>query len=248
MQRLNRSIVITRPELMAEEFALALKRAGFTPVVFPLIRLELHKNVSNNLWKIQESRQIFDWLLFTSPSAVHFYYSLPQKNLPEINRVAVIGKKTAEACRRYEVKVDFMSSQADFSTFITEFKTLNPENVLFPHSKLTASGQLRQLHTELHAVSDFVLYENVFCVHSQTEWERVLRQAAAFTFFSPSAVNSFAEQMRTYTIQLPPDVVFFSIGKRTTEALRGNSFQNTIITASNGKTDEMLHQIKERIG
>ncbi len=247
MQNLNRNIVVTRPKSRSGDFALALTRGGFTPVVFPLFRLELHPNALHNLRQIQNTHPLIDWLLLTSPSAVHFYYRLSQKNLPEINRVAVIGEKTADACRQYEVKVDFMPSQADFATFIAEFKTLNPENVLFPHSALTAAGQLRQLHTELAVVNDFVLYENKIIRHSQAEWEDVLQQAAAFTFFSPSAVNSFLTQIQSYHLNIPDKLIFFSIGTRTTEALQQLKVQNTIITVPNGKTGEMLRVIQERL-
>ena len=154
--------------------------------------------------------------------------------------------KTDEALRKYGLKADFISSKADFDTLLKELRVDKNKLVLFPHSAKTKPVQLEKLREKV-TLTDFVLYDNFPVLYTKEEWSEVLLSADAFTFFSPSAVNSFYEQIKKYALSLPQTVKFYSIGNKTATALQQCGFGNIVFTSQNGKTEQLIQIIVNSI-
>jgi uroporphyrinogen-III synthase len=96
----NRSVLVTRPAERSAELKRRLEALGARVEARPTIALELPTDPEPARIAL-ESLQTFDWLLFTSPSGVRFFFLLAQRvlgRLPKIeNAVAAIGPSTARA-------------------------------------------------------------------------------------------------------------------------------------------------------
>ena len=103
----NRTVLVTRPAERNEGLARRLEALGARVEARPTIALEPPGDLDparRALMKLPT----YDWLLFTSPSGVRFFFLLAQRVLgrvPKIdNAVAAIGPSTARALKRAGVR------------------------------------------------------------------------------------------------------------------------------------------------
>jgi uroporphyrinogen-III synthase len=242
MQLLNRKIVVTRPKQSSEKLIRQLQAEGFSTVNFPLIDLRIAKNAQQLLEQVKSANELYDWVVFTSPASAEFFFSL-KYSADIFNKIAVVGDKTAQIINNKGYNVSFIPSKSDFDTLLNEFPAKEQDKVLFPHSKKTDISQIERLKQKVQ-LTEFVLYENFQVQYSKEECMEVFENAAAITFFSPSAVQSFCKQINQFLLTLPSQITFYSIGNKTTKALISCGFQSNVKTVSSGKTDEMVQLIK----
>ena len=84
------AVLVTRPPHQAESLCKALNAAGLQPIRLPVI------NIQGIDFPLPTTLSTLDWLIFTSPNAVHHSQPLVQ-SLPSHVRLAAIGAATARA-------------------------------------------------------------------------------------------------------------------------------------------------------
>lgn len=111
----NKTIVLTRSGEQAVEPRKKLESLGANVITFPTIKI-VPISVFNHFDTYAEKIKEFDYIVFTSENAVE--YSIKRlretkRELPEDLQVVCVGKKTAEKCEEYGIKVDIVP--ADYS-------------------------------------------------------------------------------------------------------------------------------------
>ena len=101
----NRTIAITRPTGQSEKLSAAIKNAGGTPFLFPLISISGLDDYDTFDAKVA-SLEDYDWAIFISSNAVQ--NSLPRlqakiKSLPKTLKFAAIGPTTAGELKTFGI-------------------------------------------------------------------------------------------------------------------------------------------------
>ncbi len=80
----------------------------------------------------------YDWLFFSSTNGVHTFFKQAKDAIPKDVKIAVVGEKTADAIRSYNLEIDFQPSQAYgkllFEEFSSEYQTQKLE-ILYVRAK-----------------------------------------------------------------------------------------------------------------
>ncbi|MCU0733937.1 MAG: uroporphyrinogen-III synthase [Methylotetracoccus sp.] len=108
------NVLVTRPAAQAERLCMLIEQAGGHPIRFPLITIERSPEASAALERLQRE---WDWLIFVSPNAVKFACDLGEwwQRLPDLTRIAAIGRGTAAALRDKGLRVD-LRPEAQFNS------------------------------------------------------------------------------------------------------------------------------------
>lgn len=154
-----------------------------------------------------EQRQVkgvkgFDWMVFTSEHAVTAFLNAYDKSHDDRRalasvKIAAVGPKTAEALRAQHLWVDAMPKQHNAAGLLTlsVFAKKRGLKILLPQAK-DARPELQEGLRKRHSVTVIVTYAKRL-----QRWDQKMRDTAVskpidwVTFFSPSAVASFAKQM-----------------------------------------------------
>lgn len=99
----------------ADKLAAVLREAGFAAKVYGLVKLEARAG-----WDAGVSLDAFDWLVFSSPAAVHF--TLDQLGASFDGRVACLGEGTAEAARDRGLEVALLPEEATRDGLLESFR------------------------------------------------------------------------------------------------------------------------------
>ena len=96
-------VVVTRRAEQAAVLGEKLNAAGMQPLYFPTIALQALP--APELDRAFAQSDCFDWLLFSSANAVHFFFRrLDHLNLaPQLPRMAVVGPASARNLRTYGI-------------------------------------------------------------------------------------------------------------------------------------------------
>ena len=103
-------VLVTRPAGQAAPLAEALSRAGFEPVVVPLIEIVPIDDGPIDV-------DAYDWVIVTSTNGAD---QLAARIVGRA-RIAAIGHTTADALRVHGLPVDFVPTRADQETLVAEF-------------------------------------------------------------------------------------------------------------------------------
>ncbi len=197
----RKTVLITRPQEQATEFAAELVRRGATAVVIPLLRItdpddwtqcdEALRNIAS-----------YDAVMFTSANSVRKFCERWRSTgvnpaFRTKTKCYAVGEKTADEVRRNGMDVEFVpeafSAQALAAALQREVWT--GKKVLLPKGNL-GREELEETLTELGAnVDAVVVYKNAPPESSVLEGlrQRVLKdEFDVITFMSPSAAVNFA--------------------------------------------------------
>ncbi|VDG97934.1 uroporphyrinogen-III synthase [Lysinibacillus sphaericus] len=190
------TVIFTSTKKSEEPFEL-VKQLGGTPVSYPLIRTDEQISAEDHERLVQA--QSYDWLIFTSQSAVAaFKQKLQRFGLNSTNfrlKVAAVGEKTAHALEKIGFSVNFIPEVFSADVFVQQF---NPEGdslrALFIKGNL--AGTL--ISTELSlTVDEWTVYETLPEITSADQIIEIVKDQASVSilFASPSAVTVFAESV-----------------------------------------------------
>ncbi len=188
---------VTRDEPSHGPLAMALKHAGLTPVVEPVLETKAVSDARKEIATLEPD----DWLVLTSPRAI-LAVALPEALVP---RVAVVGRVSAEIARSIGLRVEFVSSTGDASGVWQHIQqNAVGMRVCFPRSSRTALARIKGVD-----LCSPILYE----VNNRCFDQNIMQTVDVVCFASPSAVHSVAEQLGTITIPAA------TIGPTTTHAV-----------------------------
>ncbi|WP_066365855.1 uroporphyrinogen-III synthase [Neobacillus fumarioli] len=194
-----KKVLVPRGEKQAKSFSLLVEKYGGIPVEIPLIAFRpIRDGVHFPML------DIYDWVIFTSGTAVEIFFSFVKKEM-KVPKIAAIGSKTEEALRKRGLEVDFVPSAFVAEVFTKEFSAYihRGERVLLPKGNL-ARDCIKQELTETGAVVDeAIIYENYLPDESRKKLANVLqgRQLDILLFTSSSTVDHFMEVVKEYELR-----------------------------------------------
>ena len=232
----NKTVLVTRSENQASEFILKLEALGATTVTLPLIttsainKTELLQKVSTNN---------FNWIVFTSPNAVKFFFeSIAPKNIT--SKIAAVGSKTKEELEATGLTIDFIPTQFTAKQLAIEIPTEKGESLFIPRSNLAKNDAVAILEKRKCKIETLAIYENTSVNHSKEELITISNQLIDFiTFTSGSTIKAFTQ----LGIEITNEKVI-CIGPETEKV----AIQNNIIvtaTANPHTIDGMIEAIKK---
>ncbi|MEZ4751622.1 MAG: uroporphyrinogen-III synthase [Bdellovibrionota bacterium] len=173
-----------------------------------------------------ESLGDYDWLVFTSPRAVHFWSEALLEAGTEMGpeaRIACMGPRTAEVAAADGYTPDFVPTTPGTEGFVEEFTALDlrGRKVLVPQPE-TGRGELCDpLAAKGALVTTIPLYRT--STRKEVRWTAPTPISAMdyFVFTSPSSVRAVVSQFK-----LDRKRPVACLGEYTAAALRGEGFAN----------------------
>ena len=236
----GKRIVITRAAAQSEAIARELTDRGAIPVVLPLVSFaepEDYVALDAAIAGIQRS----DWMILTSAQAVRSVV----KRCEELKRglvsvesklkTACVGPVTAEAARQAGLPVTYVSQTHTGAGLAEELGSkLAGAKVLLPRSDRANPDLPAALKRHGAEVSEVIAYRTL---RPSAVDEKNLRQIAdgeadAVLFFSPSAVQHFAELLGGEQLRALQDkLAITAVGPVTANALRQAGVSTAVVAA-----------------
>ena len=241
----GKRIVITRAAAQSDGIARELTARGAIPVVLPLVAFaepEDFAPLDAAIAKIQQ----FDWMILTSAQAVRSVV----KRCEELKcglvraesklRIACVGPVTAGAARRAGLPVEYVAERHTGKGLAEELGSkVAAAKVLLPRSDRANPDlpvALKRLGAE---VTEVIAYRTLRpAAADEGNLSQIADGAAdAVLFFSPSAVQHFAEMFGGEQFRALQDkLAITAVGPVTEKALRGVGVQRTLLAEDTTST------------
>ena len=223
----GKGIVITRPEVQAEEFGSLLYAQGARVIHFPTIKIvppEDFRELDQAIGRLSQ----YQWIIFTSANGVGFFL----KRLKELGRdfrdlkdirICTIGPATAATIEKLGIRVDVVPEEFISEGVVREFEQFNLKGsrILLPRAE-KARDVIPEGLTRLGAkVNVVTAYRTVNSGRDKSELENFIRERKVdvITFTSPSTVTNFMEIMGKEFV-IPPTIKIACIGPVTSAAVK----------------------------
>lgn len=218
----NKRVLVTCSDALMQKTSDLIRDCGGIPVPYQAIKLV---PVNNGISEVLNNNT-FDWLILTSPSAVHSLMTIISENNIDIRKVpqiAVSGEGTAEALRKYNLTAALIP-QSNFSAegLIDAASSVFTEGQKILRLRSDAAGDslsVRLKEMKL-TVTDMIVCKNEY-VHSGNvpEFDCVF-------FASSSAVKSLIDRADS-PVALSGKIIL-AIGKPTLSTLESKGFCDCI--------------------
>jgi uroporphyrinogen III methyltransferase / synthase len=236
----GKRIVITRAAAQSEALACELRERGAIPAVLPLVSFAEPKDfapLDEALGQIDQ----FDWLILTSAQVVR---AMMQRSV-DLERplvrtsgklgIACVGPVTAEAARQAGLPVELVAKTHNGVALANELGgRIQGLKVLLPRSDRANPDLPAALKRYGAHVSEVIAYKTSQPTEVDRErWERILEgEADAVLFFSPSAVQNFAELFGAEKLlALQIKLAIIAVGPVTAKALHGVGVGQAVLAA-----------------
>ena len=236
----GKRIVITRAAAQSEALAQEFSARGAWPVVLPLVSFADPEDFAPLDRAIAEMAQ-FEWLILTSAQAVRAIVQraadLRQPLIRTDNRlrVACVGPVTAEAARNASVPVEYVAVTHNGVALANELGgELQGAKVLLPRSDRANPDLPAALKRYGAQVTEVIAYRTL---RPEEADQRGLKEIAngeadAVLFFSPSAVQHFAELVGAEKLRTIRDMLAITaVGPVTAKAFREAGVERMVVAA-----------------
>jgi len=234
----GKRIVITRAAVQSEALARELSARGAIPVVLPLVSFADPEDFAPLDAAITEIQR-FDWIIFTSAQAVRAVVKRGEelkRSLIQSGsklRIASVGPVTAEAARQARLRVDYVAETHTGAALAEELgNRLQGAKVFLPRSDRANQGLPPALKRHGARVTEVIAYRTLRPTDvDQRNLGRISEVAAdAVLFFSPSAVQHFAELFGGQQLRALQDkLAVMAVGPVTANALRGAGVRRIVL-------------------
>jgi uroporphyrinogen III methyltransferase / synthase len=236
----GKRIVITRAAAQSEALAQGLSARGASPVVLPLVSFAEPEDFAPLDHAIAEMQQ-FDWLILTSAQTVRaIEQRAAELRRPLVGtgnrlRVACVGPVTAAAARNAKLPVEYVAMTHSGLGLANELGSkLQGSKVLLPRSDHANPDLPAALKRFGAHVREVIAYRTVRPAESDQESLKniVAGQAGAILFFSPSAVQHFAEMVGAEKLHAIQEMLAITaVGPVTAKALREAGVERIVVAA-----------------
>jgi uroporphyrinogen III methyltransferase / synthase len=234
----GKRVVITRAAAQSEALAQELTIRGAIPVVVPLVSFAEPKDFGPLDAAIAEIQQ-FDWMIFTSAQAVRAV----EKRCRELKlrltrsesrpRIACVGPVTSEAVGRAGLSVEYVAQTHNGAGLAEELgKRLQGAKVFLPRSDRANPDLPPALKRHGALVTEVIAYRTLRpTAVDEVKLKQIADGAAdAVLFFSPSAVQYFAELFGREQLRALQDrVAITAVGPVTANALREAGVSRVVV-------------------
>ncbi|MFC2383065.1 MAG: uroporphyrinogen-III C-methyltransferase [Porphyromonas sp.] len=235
----GKKVIVTRARHQASVLQEALEEKGAEAYLLSTIQLTPNEEVETELETTLESLPSYDWILFTSPNAVEFFFSALRQRGKDSRHLApcqigALGPMTAEALSAYGITADFVPREYYAKVFAEEFiqraKLTPVKRILLPNSAL-ASDDLSELLSEAGiACHRLPLYQNTPISYTDSELKEALDSADYLTACSSSAIHHLVSLLRVHQLEhLLKALPLAVLGEQTAEAARSYGIEPKLI-------------------
>ncbi len=217
----GKRVVITRSAQQSASFCARIRALDGVPIVFPTI--ETVSLEAPQLDRALADIDHFDWLLFTSVNAVHFFcqrfvgHGLPCSSQPDhLPRIAAVGPVTADALRKQGLQPELIPSVNTGEELARSLGDLTGKEVLLPRARAGRPEIVDVLSALGATVYDIALYETVATNPSAEAMAEIAVGVDVLTFTSPSTAINFFEMVEPGAVA---SAVVACIGPTTADAV-----------------------------
>ena len=215
----DRRIVVTRSAEQADDLCARLEALGAVALRFPVIQFA--PLPAPELDEALSQLEKYDWLLFTSGNAVRFFLERVAGDSSRITHhascIAAVGSATQTLLAENNIPVDFVPEQFTGEQLVLGLGDVAGKRILLPRAKIGRPEIVVMLKERGAIVDEFVLYDTVTAVPTQSALDELAKGVDVLTFTSPSSVRNFLK-----IVQSRPDrsVQIAGIGPSTAEEAR----------------------------
>jgi len=241
----GKRIVITRAAAQSEALVRELIVRGAIPVVLPLVSFAEPQDSAPLDAAIAEIQQ-FDWMMLTSAQAVRAVIKRGEELKISLNhaenklQIACVGPATAEAARRAGLRVEYVAETHTGAALAEELgKRLKGAKVFLPRSDRANPDLPPALKRHGALVTEVIAYRTLRPTAIDERNLRLVADGAAdaVLFFSPSAVQHFAELFGGQQLRALQDkLAITAVGPVTANALREAGVQRTVLAGDTTAT------------
>jgi uroporphyrinogen III methyltransferase/synthase len=234
----GRRIVITRSAVQSEMLAKELSARGAIPVVLPLVSFADPEDFAPLDRAIAEIQQ-FDWIVLTSAQAVRAVVKRGEELERSLIRsgsklrIAAVGPVTAEAARQAGLPVEYVAETHTGAALAEELgDRLQGARVFLPRSDRANPDLPAALKRRGAQVTEVIAYRTLkpTDVDQRNLREMAEGRADAVLFFSPSAVQHFAELFGGEQLRALQDkLAITAVGPVTANVLRQAGVGRTVL-------------------
>jgi uroporphyrinogen III methyltransferase/synthase len=234
----GRTIVVTRPSDRADEMVEAITRLGGEALIAPMIAVQPLPMSVAHLATLRKLDQ-FDWLVFTSASAVEMFHlwleKVMIKELPATLRVIAVGEKTAAAVRVYGWHVKALAERASAEGVVATLLLQgagNDTKIVFPRAREGRELIPQELKKVGAQVVVLPVYQTAPAIPKNLAVLRLRlreRKIDAITFTSPSAVQQFFHLLPLGEWPILREICLAAIGRTTAAAIREHHLQAHVV-------------------
>jgi uroporphyrinogen-III synthase len=222
----GKTILVTRAKEQANDLTTLIEKQGGTVIEVPLIAFTPVS--SYEMEAVIHNLSDFQWLIFTSANGIRFfmrkYEVLQQTNkLPPFMKIAVVGKKTEQMLKKYELKADVIPDEFVAEGLIKALKgqVRKGDHVLLARGNLGRKELVHQLLKMGAFVEDMPVYKTISHPEAKDKLVEVLTSnhpVDYITFTSSSTVQHFIQVIRAKDIQVKAKIACIGpIAARTAE-------------------------------
>ena len=236
----GKRIVITRSAAQSEALARDLSARGAIPVVLPLVSFADPEDFAP-LDAAIAGIDRFDWIILTSAQAVRAVVKRSEELKRSLIhsgsklRIASVGPVSAEAARRAGLSVEYVAETHTGASLAEELGSrLQGAKVFLPRSDRANPELPPALKRHGAQVTEVVAYRTLRPTDvDQRNLKQISEGAAdAVLFFSPSAVQHFAELFGSEQLRaLQAKLAITAVGPVTANALREAGVRRLVISA-----------------
>lgn len=191
------TVIFTGTPKSKEAFDFVINQGGIVRSL-PLIQVAERVGETDKLRL--EACNTYDWLIFTSQSAVAAFAAKLERHAMGASvfetNIAAVGTKTAGALQQLGFTVQFIPTIFSADVFVKEFNPVEDDvrRLLFLRGSIAGPTISEELPFD---VDEWTVYETERVLESSTEIINVIRSAPSTSvlFASPSAVTAFVEEV-----------------------------------------------------
>ncbi|MCG6187187.1 uroporphyrinogen-III synthase [Maribellus maritimus] len=244
----NKLFISTRPKGQSDELNRLLKEAGAETVEMPLIEIR-PASLSEKENDILEQLEQFQWLVFTSPNGVRYFFEVLEKrgiaNLPEKIQIAVIGQKTEEELNFFGYSPAFVNPGNTGEHFAAALLKKVENNSCQPRILLTLGNLARAvIQDELSRVAACMrlnVYKTVIPDLTDEKTVQLIKdnRYEMLIFTSPSAIQNFMKRFNDISAK---NIRLACIGETTASEARKQGIQ-PLVVAKNASAQGIVESI-----
>ncbi|HZG18114.1 MAG TPA: uroporphyrinogen-III C-methyltransferase [Candidatus Bathyarchaeia archaeon] len=204
----GKRVLVTRARSQASELSEKIAELGGEAYEFPLVKMVPPTN-PRPLDEAISQLGSFDWVIFTSPNGVGFFFKRLRELGADIRdmraKLAAVGPKTAEALLEKGLTVNVLPGEFRAEGLLDSLDgQLKPgEKVLLPRADIAREVLPRELKERGLDVTEVDTYETVIDAENAAETIELFREKAIsiVTFTSSSTVKNFVQALAQENLQ-----------------------------------------------
>jgi len=245
----ERTILITRAEGQNKDFRETLEKEGALVKTLPMIEyttIEDFKETHNIFDQLDQ----FDWIVFTSATAVHFFFEAAHEfgvkfyffsNL----KIATVGEKTKLKLEQLGYRTNFVPIQYTAEVLAENMdEDIAGKKILIPRSNVASDEYLSVFKKRRAIPYPLTIYNNREVNHSPEEITQILNNGVDYlTFTSGSTFKAFHNCLNNTKVKLLNEKII-CIGPSTAKVINELGYEVAAI-ANPHTIDGIVETIKE---